>query len=226
MASLVKTTTTDGIVEVRLNRPEKLNAVNAELQEALYEALKRVNQQEAGPLLLTGNGRATCAGADVDRVSADDFLEDQTAGERYRHDQIPKLIEEYPLPTAMAAKGAVAGTGFSLSLSCDFVVIGEETHYAYPEVEHGIAGPPEKIERVVGPRLAKEIMMTGAPIAPERAREMGLVTRVVPEESVEAETRAFLSDLMEHDVETLRETKSKIDSLWVRRQMGVDTPTD
>lgn len=225
-SSLVETRVVGDIVEVRLNRPEKLNAVNEELERALHSELQRLSKDPERALLLTGEGRATCAGADTDMVSDPDFKEQHSHAHRYRHIENPKLLEEYPLPTAMAAKGAVVGTGFALSLCCDFVVLGEETHYSYPEIEHGIVGPPDRIERAVGPRLTKEIMMTGDPIPPERAREMGLVNEVVPEEGVEERTRELLKRVMEHDAEVLKGLKEEIDSLWTRRSPGLDTPVD
>lgn len=223
---LVKTKEIDDIVEIRLNRPDKLNAVNEELEEALHAELQRLSRDPTHAILLTGAGRATCAGADTDMVSEPGYKERHSLAHRYRHVENPKLLEDYPLPTAMAAKGAVAGTGFTFSLCCDFVVLGEDTHYSYPEVKHGIIGVPERIERAVGPRLTKEIMLTGDPIRPERAREMGLVNHVVPEDEVEERTYELLGRVMENDTDTVEGLKARIDSLSVRRSLDFDTPID
>lgn len=199
-SQLVLTEVTGDIATLRLNRPDKLNAINDELLEELHDALAELHEDPYPGLLVTGEGRATTAGRDVDVVSQPDFERADVGREMSR------LLRTYPYPSAMAGKGAVIGMGFGMSLSCDFVVVGEETHLSYPEINYDIdtSGSLRRIAEFVGPRVAKEIAMTGEPIAPQRAYELGLVNDVVPEERVEDRARELLESVVEHDNDILR----------------------
>lgn len=188
---------------IRLNRPESLNALNADLVTALHETMTRVTEAPEKPLLLTGAGRATCAGMDTDLVSQPDYRT-RFADTDEKNRQARALLREYPYPTVMAAKGAVIGAGFLLSVACDLVVLGEECHYSLPEVQYDIVAPSTHLERLVGPRLAKEIQLTGEPIAPDRAAAIGLVNTVVPEDEVDDTARALIEDIGRHDLEVIR----------------------
>lgn len=193
----------ENIVTIRLNRPDSLNAFNEELMTDLYEAVDQETRDPAKALMLTGAGRATCAGMDTSLVSQPNYREEYShLGEM--NAECREMIAGYPLPTAMAAKGAVAGAGFGFSLHHDLVVAGEDTHLSYPEIEYDlvVTGASE-LEEIVGPRIAKEIVLTADPIDPARALEVGLVNDVVPESEVEDATRAYLDRIMEHDPETI-----------------------
>lgn len=189
-------TETDGTVQtIELNRPDKLNAVNDPLLEAFHEVLTDAHERPAEAILLTGAGRATCAGRDEAVVSRDDYERHELT------DELPELLRSYPKPTAIAGRGALVGMAFSWSLACDFVILGEETHFAYPEIQYDIdtSDSLERVAEYVGPRVAKEIMMTGDSIDPEHAYELGLVNDVVPEAEVENRARELLEQIASHD---------------------------
>jgi enoyl-CoA hydratase/carnithine racemase len=117
------------------------------------------------------------------------------------------LVETLPCPVAMAARGALVGMGFVVSLSCDFLVVGTETTLSVPEVKYGIASvrTAERLPDLVGRRPAAELLLTGDPIDPERAYELGLANDVVPEDAVEDRTRELLATVADHDRETVGE---------------------
>ncbi|WP_440765092.1 enoyl-CoA hydratase/isomerase family protein [Natronorubrum sp. DTA7] len=206
---LVDVDLVEGIATVTLNRPEKLNAITLELRSAVRDALVDLPEDEIGGLVVTGAGDVTCAGMDREIVA------DPAYDEKYADEigaltaEICEFLTSRPYPTAVAARGALIGIGFILSLRCDFLVLGEETKLALPEVQFGIA-PTETvpyIEAITGTRVAKEIVLTGEPIAPERARELGIVNRVVPNDEVEAGARELVGKIAENDADAVRELK-------------------
>lgn len=206
---LVEVELTDGIAIVRLNRPDKLNAVTLESLEELRDALLALPDDVRG-LVVTGNGPATCAGMDREIVADEDY------DEKYA-DRIDTLTEEIydflttrPYPTAVAARGALVGIGFILSLHCDILVVGEETTLSLPEVQFGIAATHAipHLEATVGTRAAKEIALTGEAVDPERARELGLANRVVAADAVEDTTRDLVGEIADHDPAVVAELKA------------------
>ncbi len=206
---LVEVELTDGIATVRLNRPDKLNAVTLESLEELRDVLLGL-PDDVGGLVVAGNGPATCAGMDREIVA------DAEYDEKYA-DRIDALTEEIygfltarSYPTAVAARGALVGIGFILSLHCDFLVVGEETTLSLPEVQFGIAATHAipHLEATVGTRAAKEIALTGEAIGPQRARELGLANRVVAEDAVEDATRDLVGEIAAHDPAVVAELKA------------------
>lgn len=195
----------DGLVTVELNRPSKLNALTPGMVEGLHAVFSDLGRTPPDGVLLTGRGRVTCAGMDTAIVSQDyetDFPDvDALAQELYT------LVEELPCPVAMAARGALVGMGFVVSLSCDFLVVGTETTLSVPEVKYGIASArtAERLPHLVGHRPAAELLLTGDAIAPPRAHELGLVNDVVAEDAVEARARELLAAVAVHDRETVAE---------------------
>jgi len=193
---LVETSESGGVVTLRLNRPEKLNALNPELVDGLLAGVESVGD---AAILVTGAGDATCGGMDTDIVGGGDYPEshpdlDDTLGEVYDG------LLAHPGPTAVAGRGALVGAGFSLSLRCDFLVLAEDTTVALPEIRYDIpvlenAG---RLAELVGPRIAKQIALTGGEIDPGRLHELGLANAVVPEDP-ETAARELLATVTDHE---------------------------
>jgi enoyl-CoA hydratase/carnithine racemase len=131
-SELVLTDRDDGITTVRLNRPDKLNGADDALLTEFVEVLSALHDDPGEGLVITGAGRATCAGRDLEVVTDPAY---ETSDLVSRQED---LFETYPRPSAVAAKGATVGLGFHLVLDAEFVVLGEETHFSYPEISHGI----------------------------------------------------------------------------------------
>lgn len=193
------------VVTVELARPDKLNALVPGMVEGLAAVFDELADDRGRGVLLTGRGDVTCAGMDTEIVSGDyenDYPElDATLQRLYRQ------IETHPGPVAIAGRGALVGAGAVLSLSCEFLVLGEETTYAVPEVGYGIASERTAalLPDVAGRRVAAEMLLTGEAIDPERARTVGLANDVVAEAEVEARARELLATVAEHDDETVAE---------------------
>lgn len=206
--SVIVSAADDGIVTVELNRPNKLNALTPDMVESLHETFISLANDPPAGVLVTGRGRATCAGMDTEIVSQN--YEADFAGLDTLAQELYGLVEEFPCPVAMAAHGALIGMGFVVSLSCDLLVVGEETTLSIPEVTYGIVSErtADRLPELISHRHAAELLLTGRPIAPERARVIGLANDVVPENEVDDHARELLTTIAEHDRETVRELYS------------------
>lgn len=208
----IRVETAGDVTELRFDRPDSLNAANADLVEGFNEALAALNEDPRGGLLITGAGRATQAG--LDREIAEAGYPEEFPEMEAKIEENYEYLEAYPLPTAMACKGATVGLGFGISLRCDFVVLGEETQFSMPEIEYDIppiSFPP--LQELVGPRVAKEIALTGEPIDPERARDLGLANRLVPDDEVETVARDLLAEVVGHDLDIVADVLETSDAI-------------
>lgn len=188
------------VLVIRLNRPDKLNAITEEMMNGLHDVWEDLSENPDKAVVLTGAGDATCAGADTDVIEADDF---STSESEYEHKQqeIFQMVQTYPRPTVLAGKGAVIGAAFIFALECDFTILGEDTTFQYPETQMGMFSDrtPKLLSHLYGAQVAREVVLKGDPIAPDRAYEMGLATEVVPETDVDATARDLTDQLAEYD---------------------------
>lgn len=209
--TLVHVDDEDDIVEISLHRPDKLNALTPEMVTGLHEAFTQLESERGRGVLLSGEGRATCAGMDRDIVGGGDYVDaypdlNETLSELY------DLVETHPGPVAIAGRGALIGASAILSLACEFVVLGPETTFAFPEVTYGIPSSraARQVPDVVGRHVAAELLLTGDGIEPERAVDLGLVNAVVPADEVESSARALLESVGENDPETVASLVERI----------------
>jgi len=189
----------DDVVTLRLNRPDRLNALGPDPIEGLRAALRDLSEDDRG-VVVTGAGRATCAGMDTDIVGDGTYPEaypevDSALGDVYR------LLGERTAPSVMAGHGVLVGAGFSLSLRCDFLVVGAETIVSLPEIRYDIPvqGNARLLAEQVPPRVAKEIALTGRELDPERLETLGLVNAVVPEDEVEDTAHDLVAEVAGYD---------------------------
>lgn len=204
---LVETEQRGDLLTIALNRPEKLNALTPELIDGVYEVFDDLAADPGAHVLITGNGRVTCAGMDTDIVGSDDY-ESEFGDVDDTMRRLCERIGEYPYPTAMAGKGAVIGAAFGMSVECDFVILGEDTTFSFPEITYDVCPSVPRITHlrdIVGPRVAKEIVMTGDPVSPSRALSLGLANDVVPEDEVDETARKLLEDISDHDPDLVRQ---------------------
>jgi 2-(1,2-epoxy-1,2-dihydrophenyl)acetyl-CoA isomerase len=196
----VLTQQSENILEITLNRPEAYNALNLDMMRMLTEALASaaVDNSIQG-VLLTGNGKAFCAGGDLKWISQQ---KEEASSVLYRlapqfHLAIIE-IRRMEKPVVAAINGIAAGGGFSLALACDFRVMGQSTvlRQAYTSSGLGIDGGGSfALPRLVGLARAMEIMAFDQSISAAQALEWGLVTKVVAEDAVLDESRALLAHL-------------------------------
>jgi enoyl-CoA hydratase/carnithine racemase len=200
------------VVTLELARPEKLNALAPPMVRGLADAFEQLEDDEGRGVLLTGQGRATCAGMDEDIV--DDDYAAEHGGLHETLQGVYRQVETHPGPVALAGHGAVIGAGLLVSLSCEFVVVGAETTLAIPEVSYDIASDraASVLPGYVGRHVASELVLTGEPLAPERAREVGLVNDVVEEDvnAVRERARELLGNVTRHDGEVVADVLGKM----------------
>ncbi|WP_219470644.1 enoyl-CoA hydratase-related protein [Nonomuraea rhizosphaerae] len=175
---------TDAVATVTLDRPDAMNSLTAEVKSALLDALRRAaDDPEARAVLLTGSGRAFCAGQDLREhaanLEAGRGLADTV---RAHYNPIVELITTMPKPVVAAVNGVAAGAGASLAFACDLRVASEKAKFAMAFAGIGLApdsGASWTLQRLVGPARAAELLLLGEPLDAARALELGVVTRVV-----------------------------------------------
>ena len=176
------------VLVVTLNRPQSRNAINLEVANLVGDALELA---EADPdvwaLVITGAGdQAFCAGADLKAISrGESIMSDDPARSRRGFAQ----YVSYPIgkPTIAAVNGFALGGGTEITLASDLAIAADVAQFGLPEVRRGIiagAGGAFRLPRQIPPKVAMEVMLTGEPISAQRALELGLVNRVVPQADV------------------------------------------
>jgi enoyl-CoA hydratase/carnithine racemase len=178
---------TRGAVRIlTLNRPEKRNALDTALSRALLEALRRVDEEETiRCVVLTGAGPAFCAGADLSEFKG---LADPQAAEA-RAELTMNLhlaFSKMATPVVTAINGSAMGGGAGLAIAGDLAVMAEGAKLGYPETKHGIVAAivMANLVRQAGRKAAFELVALAEPIGAQRALELGLVNRVVPDRLV------------------------------------------
>ena len=180
---------TDGPVRTfRLNRPDRLNAVSL----SLYEALERGLEETAGDravraVILTGVGRAFCAGADLKAHGERRQTPDERRAYIETGQRVYRLIQTLPQPAVAAVNGHAIGAGIELALSCDFIVVAEEARLRLPEVALGTfvgGGTAFTLRRRVGYAKAAELILLGEFFSGRDALDMGLANSLAPAEDV------------------------------------------
>ena len=182
-----------------MNRPDKLNALNTALTEALLAWLKESDRDDGvSVIVLTGAGRAFCAGADIGEFK--DFTPDQAARVEHRAQltmQSHLIFSQIRKPVIAAVRGAAMGGGAGLALASDLVVASETMKLGYPEIKHGIlpAIVLTNLVRQIGRKAAFELVTKGDPLTAARAFELGAVNKVVPDEKLMDEALALADSL-------------------------------
>jgi len=203
------------ITVVTFNRPERRNALTLELLTELQAAVNVVsNQPQQRVLILRGAGAAFCTGLDL-KEAADQTKAHATA-EMVANTLI--AISQTRLITIAAVHGAAVAGGAGIMSACDFVIAAERTKIGYPEVRRGlVAGLVMTfLRRQVGERNMRELLLGSELIDAERAREIGLVNRVVAPNDVMGEAQKFAESVLQGAPGALAQTKQLIDELWWR----------
>src|SRR5918992_516393 len=177
----------EGVVQIRLNRPERMNALGVDMVDALHGAIADAIANRARVLLVRGTGRAFCAGADLkERRSMDEAA-------RVKHNRAINAavdaLAAAPMPTVAAINGLALGGGCEIALACDLRYAAEDAQIGLTETRIGAipgAGGTQRMPRVVGAPRALELMLTGEPVSGKRAEEIGLVHAALPADQLDA----------------------------------------
>ncbi|MGE5641301.1 MAG: enoyl-CoA hydratase/isomerase family protein [Clostridia bacterium] len=198
-----------GVRILTLNRPEKRNALNAELTRALLEEIRRTDGDETvGAVVVTGAGPGFCAGADLGEFKG---LKDPQAAEARAQltMELHLSFSRTAKPVVTAINGAAMGGGAGLAIAGDLAVMAEDAKIGYPETRHGIVAAIVlgNLVRQVGRKAAFELVSLGEPIDAQRALFLGLVNRVFPKEILLREAVSFAEKLAAVSRPAMAETK-------------------
>lgn len=189
MSDLIETIE-NGIATLTFNRPERLNALSTPIMQGLLDGLPRLAGDPAiKVVVLTGAGRAFCAGGDVKSMA--EGGEQRSAAEAAAHlrsrMEVSRILHELPKPTIAMINGPAAGAGLALALACDLQIAGTSARLVTAFVRVGFSGDfggSYFLTRLVGTARARELYFTGRPVAADEALTLGLVNRVVPNEEL------------------------------------------
>ena len=190
------------VAVIMLNRPESLNALTSEVAQEFKAAVQELRQRGARAVIITGAGRAFCAGGDLREMRSiaeregrvDAFFDEPL---RLLNDCI-LMIRQTPLPFIAAVNGAASGAGCNFALACDLVIAGESARFNQAFIKVGLSpdcGGTFILPRLVGWRRATELMMTGELTTAARALEMGMINSVVPDDEVLAQAMVMAEKL-------------------------------
>lgn len=190
----------DGVLTLRLNRPEKVNAIIEPMAVELQQALAMAQQDEVRCVLLTGEGRAFCAGQDLAEVLEKRQLEDYSveATVRGSYNPIVRAIATLPKPVVCAVNGTAAGAGANLALSCDLTLASEDA--VFVQVFRNISLIPDCggtwfLPRLIGRQRANALYLLDERLSGAQAAQIGLIHRAYPAERLMEEARAICTHL-------------------------------
>jgi len=179
-APTIRVETADGVATITLNRPEVLNALNAAMRRELLAALKAAGRDpDVRALVLTGEGRAFCAGADLRGGSSEREFRRVLRAE---YNPLVRAIRDLPLPVVAAVNGVAAGAGMSLALAADLVIAAVDARFVPAFGRIGLvpdSGLTRTLVRAAGRHRAAELLWLGEPLGAAAARDAGLVASVV-----------------------------------------------
>jgi 2-(1,2-epoxy-1,2-dihydrophenyl)acetyl-CoA isomerase len=184
----------EGIATLTLNRPDRLNALSTPIMEGLLEALPRLARDTAvGAIVLTGAGRAFCAGGDVKRMAEEPIegSKEQAVTRLRDRMEVSRLLHEIPKPTIAMVNGPAAGAGMALALACDLRIAGQSARFVTAFANIGFSGDfggSYFLSKLVGTGKARELYYTAEPVDATKALALGLVNQVVPDTHLAAAT--------------------------------------
>ena len=212
----------NGIARVTVNRPDKLNALNATVIAELGDAVTRIETDAAvRGVILTGSGqKAFVAGADIAELTAQTPMEGQARA--ILGQQVFRRLERCGKPVIAAINGFALGGGCELAMACHIRIAAEHAKFGQPEVKLGIGpgyGGTARLPRLVGKGRALELLLTGGMIDAAEAYRIGLVNRVVSADKLLAEAEALLRTILENGPLAIRACLEAVDA-------GLETSLD
>jgi len=194
---------------ITLNRPDKLNAINYEMVNALRAELNSAAVDDnTKVLVLTANGRAFSSGYDLSELA-----EDEISGALRWHgileDDVSLTMQlwSFPKPTIAAVHGWVLAGGCELAMACDMIIATDKAKFGEPEVKYGSGPATLLMPFIIGQKKTNELLFTGDTIDAEEALRIGLINKIVPEESLHDEVHALIKKIAPTPLSTLRLTK-------------------
>ncbi len=205
----------DGVATITLNRPDKRNAISFQLVDELMGALDAIEQSAAQVVILTGAGKAFCAGMDLDELKSllgkthDDNVKDSA-----RMAEMFRRLYDFPKPTIAAVNGAAIAGGTGLATMCDFTLAVPEAKFGYTEVRIGFV--PAIVSSIlvwqVGHKIARDLLLSGRIFDATEALRYGLVNEIVDPDQLMLRARELAAQLLQNSPSSVRATKRLINS--------------
>lgn len=204
----------DGVAVITLNRPAALNALTVEMGKELQSALGEAKERGARAIVLTGAGRAFCAGGDLRAMQK--VAEETGRVEAFFDEPLGllneciMLIQSLPLPVIAAVNGAASGGGCNFALACDIVIAARSAKFNQAFVKVGLSpdcGGTYVLPRLVGLRRATELLMTGDVVDAERAAEMGMINAAVSDDELMDMALSLAAKLAQAPTSAIAQTK-------------------
>jgi methylglutaconyl-CoA hydratase len=209
-----------GVATITLNRPEKRNAVSFALVEELLSAFDEVEQTSSQVVILTGEGKAFCAGLDLDELK--NLLgktHNENVADSSRMGRIFRRLYDFPLPTIAAVNGAAIAGGTGFATMCDFTLAVPEAKFGYTEVRIGFV--PAIVSSMlvwqVGHKIARDLLLTGRLFDAAEGHRYGLINEVVEPGRLMTRARELAAQLMENSPSSMRATKRLINGFIARQ---------
>ncbi len=214
--------TADGVRTITINRPDKLNALNSATLDALHRAFDdAADDADVRVLVLTGAGeKAFVAGADISEMNGLSPVEGRDFS--LRGQRMMRRVEKMPKPVIAAINGFALGGGLELAMCCHLRIAAEGAKLGQPEINLGLIpgfGGSQRLLRLAGRAATLELCLTGAPINAERARELGIVNRVVAAADLMTETLKLAGQLANAAPLALRAT---LDCVNIGGECGIE----
>jgi 2-(1,2-epoxy-1,2-dihydrophenyl)acetyl-CoA isomerase len=215
--AFISTEKKEGVLVVRMTRADKFNSFNREMALELQAALKSAaDDASVRAVLLTGEGKAFCAGQDLaEAINPDGPGIKKIVVEHYN--PIILAIRNLQKPVIAAVNGVAAGAGANIALACDIIYAGASASFIQAFSKIGLvpdSGGTFTLPRIVGPHLAAALMMTGDKLSAEDAKGLGLVYKVFPDEDLFAHTLAAATNLSLMPTKALWQTKQLLNATY------------
>ena len=195
---------------IHLNRPKVLNAINREMVSEILHAFEGMDRNEAvKAIVLSGNGRAFAAGADIDEMAGEGSIDFELLNQFAEWDRLAAIKK----PIIGAVHGFALGGGFELALVCDILFAAEDAKFGFPEVNLGVmpgAGGTQRLTKLIGKTKALEWLWTGKMHSAYEAEQLGIVNRVVAPELLLEETLKFAGQIAEKPPLSIRLIKDSV----------------
>ncbi len=197
---------------VIINRPKALNALNSQVLEEIEATFKAIDLDAVRAVILTGAGeKSFVAGADIGEMSTLTKAEGEAFGKK--GNDVFRMIETFPIPVIAAVNGFALGGGCEISMSCDIRICSENAVFGQPEVGLGITpgfGGTQRLARLVGPGMAKQMIYTARNIKADEAFRIGLVNAVYPQEELMAAAKKMAAGIAKNAPIAVRACKKAI----------------
>ena len=199
MTEPVLTTLADGVLTLTLNRPDRRNALDAATIDRVAQGLAKAElEREVRVVAIRGSGKDFCAGADLEELLASvDRPVEENERAALALGEIFLSLRRLPKPTVALVQGRALAGGAGLATACDIVLAAASSRFGYPEIDRGFvpAMVMTMLRRSAGEKRAFELLATGRQITADEALAIGLVSRVLPDDGIVAETEALLARL-------------------------------